>query len=90
MNNNSTRDLQEVISDFLSSIDDQSDWFLFYNPALMDQLLDWQKASWKNWLTFMDIDSGNWSNWCIIYHNLSQAVTLVGKRCITAGHYSFI
>ena len=89
MSADNTRELQEVISDFLSSLDNRSDWFLFYNPALLNQLLDWQKVSWENWFTLMDADKGNWSNWSTIYSNLSEAIALIGKRCITAGHYSF-
>lgn len=83
------RDLQEVVSDFTSFLDNRSDWFLFYNPAVMDRILDWQKVSWVNWFTFMDSDSGDWSEWATIYQSLSNAITLIGKRCITAGQYSY-
>lgn len=84
----SVKDLNPIISDFVSSLDNRSDIFLVYNPIVIEKLLYWHKVSWQNWLSLTD-ESNSGTDWFMIYREVNEGVKKIGKRSIAARQYSF-
>lgn len=75
------KDLTDVISNFVNSLDNRSDIFLAFSDSVITKMLEWQLTAWKNWLS-PDHSFGEETDWFIIYEMINQGFLKIGRRNI--------
>lgn len=80
------RNLEALITDFVSSLDQGPQLYMIHYPLLMEKLLEWHKEAWVKWI---GAPSDGGTEWIQIYHPLEEGVRKIGRKSIEAKQYAF-
>jgi hypothetical protein len=80
------KDLNLLINNFYSSLDDRSAIFSVYYNSVIEKTLQWHLISWKNWL--IKEKSPDY-DWFMIYRTTEEGIKKIGIRSINTMQYSF-
>ena len=78
--------LNQLINNFVSSLDDRTPIFVAYNEPVIQKMLQWYFITWKHWL---EDKSSKKTEWFMIYEILRAGIQKIVKRAIDVKQGSF-